>query len=131
MPPSLTPCVPLVPTELMRDLFESGRNTIFDNFTESITARQISRQYSYAIFMAWKRSAGDGDSQTHGRTQMDVALAFGSIICKTGGVRASLLAWSGQPAQERRTKATLAAIGSGGSKFDKCSRTGQSELRFN
>src|SRR5258707_15610735 len=104
MPPSLTPCVPLVPTELMRDLFESGRNTIFDNFTESITARQISCQYSYAIFMAWKRSAGDGDSQTHGRTQMDVALAFGSIICKTGGVRASLLACSVQPAQQRRAK---------------------------
>src|SRR5258708_40042869 len=111
MPPSLTPCVPLVPTELMRDLFESGRNTIFDNFTESITARQISCQYSYAIFMAWKSSAGDGDSQTHGRTQMDVALAFGAIICKTGGVRASLLACFGQTTAQRREKPALAAVG--------------------
>src|SRR5258708_9032803 len=102
MPPSLTPCVPLVPTELMRDLFESGRNTIFDNFTESITARQISCQYSYAIFMAWKRSAGDGDSQTHGRTQMDCALAFGSLICKTGGGPAPFMAWSVAPAARRR-----------------------------
>src|SRR5258708_27102237 len=110
MAPSLTPCVPLVPTELMRDLFESGRNTIFDNFTESITARQISCQYSYAIFMAWKRSAGDGDSQTHGRTQMDVALAFGSIICKTGGVLASLLACYGEPGREPDAKTDLSRI---------------------
>src|SRR5260221_8608744 len=119
MPPSLTPCVPLVPTELMRDLFESGRNTIFDNFTESITARQISCQYSYAIFMAWKRSAGDRVSQTHGRTQMDVALAFGSIICKTGGVRASLLACSVQPAPPRGAKPALAAHWFGRLHFDK------------
>src|SRR5260370_20250926 len=125
MPPSLTPCVLLVPTELMRDLFESGRNTIFDNFTESITARQISCQYSYAIFMAWKRSAGDGDSQTDGRTQMDVALAFGSIICKTGGVRASLLACSVQPAEQLRAKPALAENGSGSSHLHKFSRPGE------
>src|SRR5260221_9205102 len=128
MPPALTPCVPLVRTELMRDLFESGRNTIFDNFTESITARQISCQYSYAIFMAWKRSAGDGDSQTHGRTQMDVALAFGSIICKTGGVRASLLAWSVQPAQQRRAKPPLPAIWSGTSHLHKSTRQSEWQL---
>src|SRR5258707_15519916 len=125
MPPSLTPCVPLVPTELMRDLFESGRNTIFDNFTESVTARQILCQYSYAIFMAWKSSAGDGDSQTHGRTQMDVAVAFGSIICKTGGVRASLLACLVEPAQQRRGKPALSAIGSGSSHLHKSSRQGE------
>src|SRR5258708_32845312 len=130
MPPSLTPCVPLVPTELMRDLFESGRNTIFDNFTESIAARQISCQYSYAIFMAWKRSAGEGDSQTHGRTQMDVALGFGTIICKTGGVRASLLACSVQPAQQRRAEPPLAAIGSGSSHLRKSSPHGQRQVQL-
>src|SRR5260221_13057573 len=124
MPPSLTPCVPLVPTELMRDLFESGRNTIFDNFTESITARQISCQYSYAIFMAWKRSAGDGDSQTQGRTQMDAALAFGSIIFKTGGVRASFLACSLQPADKRKVKPVLSWKGSGAFHFHNSYRQG-------